>query len=219
MIPFKQIRTLFFDYDGTLHNTIKIYGSAFRKAYAYLVEKGLAQPKEWKDCEIAYYLGFNSTEMWKNLMPSLEPKIQNDCRNIIGDEMKSQIYSSKAVLYDGALETLQYLKEKGYHLIFISNCRTYYKEANREVFGLDRFFDKMICSEEYHDIPKYEILAKSMKRYPKEMVIIGDRIHDIEAGKKNGIYTIGCSYGFAQPDELKEADYMINDILELKNIL
>lgn len=219
MIPFKEVKTLFFDYDGTLHNTIKIYGTAFRKAYDYLVEKKLAQAKEWKDSEIAYFLGFNSTEMWNNLMPSLQPQIQDHCRNIISAEMKAQIYSKQAELYDGAVETLQYLKEKGYHLVFISNCRAYYREANREVFELDRFFDEMICSEEHDDIPKYEILAKVKKKYPKEMVIIGDRIHDMEAGKNNAIYTIGCSYGFAQPDELKEADFIINDITELKKLL
>ena len=31
---------IIFDYDGTLHNSIKIYGPAFRKAYEYLIKEG-----------------------------------------------------------------------------------------------------------------------------------------------------------------------------------
>jgi len=31
------IKTIYFDYDGTLHNSNKIYAPAFRKAYDFLV--------------------------------------------------------------------------------------------------------------------------------------------------------------------------------------
>ena len=51
------------------------------------------------------------------------------------------------------------------------------------------------------------------------MIIIGDRFQDIDAGKKNDIYTIGCSYGFFLEEELDEADLIIKNISELKKYL
>ena len=217
MIPYKNVKTLFFDYDGCLHNSIKIYAPAFKKAYAYLVMKGLAEQRNWEDNEISGWLGFNSIDMWKTFMPDIDEYSRSRCSSIITEEMKRLILKGKPELYEGALEVLLYLKEKGYHLVFISNCKTYYKDGHRKLFRLDEYFEELVCSEEYSFVPKDEILKKIKGRYPKDMVMIGDRIQDIEAGKKNGMYTIGCIYGFSRQGELDSADVKINSILELKN--
>lgn len=219
MIPFNKIRTIFFDYDGTIHNSIKIYGPAFRKAYAYLIQEGLVDKRDWTDKEISYWLGFNPQEMWKTFMPALDESIRNKCSAIIGEEMKSLTEKGSPELYEGAPETLEYLKSRDYRLVFISNCKISYKDCHSRLFYLVNYFEELICSEEYNFISKYEILRKIKGKYPNEMVIIGDRMQDIEAGKKNNIYTIGCSYGFSQKGELADADLIINDINELKDYL
>lgn len=215
MIPFKDIRTIFFDYDGTIHDSISIYAPAFRKAYDFLIEEGLAENRKWSDSEISYWLGFNPQDMWKEFMPNLSEELRQQCSNIIGEEMKLLIEQGKPVLYQGALKTLEYLKNKGYHLVFISNCKTYYKECHSKLFNLDRYFETLICSDEFDFIPKHEILKIIKDKYPENMVIIGDRVQDIEAGTKNSIYTIGCTYGFARAGELDEADILIGSINEL----
>jgi phosphoglycolate phosphatase len=219
LIPFKDIKTIFFDYDGTIHNSMKTYGPAFRRAYDYLAGEGLVAHREWTDKEISYWLGFNPKEMWEKFMPDLDESIRNKCSLMIGEEMKALAEKGMPKLYEDALETLDYLKNREYKLVFISNCRISYRDSHSKLFNLEDYFEELACSEEYNFIPKYEILSRIKDKYPKEMVIVGDRIHDIEAGKKNGIYTIGCSYGFALDGELQEADLIINDIKELKNYL
>ena len=219
MIPYDGVKTLFFDYDGTLHNSMVVYGPAFRKAYDYLIQNQFVEPKEWTDQEISYWLGFSSVEMWRKFLPNIKEEVRKQCSQIISTEMKRMHAEKKAVLYEGALETLGYLKEKGYHLVFISNCRRYNRDLAREIFGLDQYFEAMVCAEEHDFIPKHEILGKIKEQYPKEMIMIGDRRQDIEAGKSNGIYTIGCAYGFAVEDELKEADVIIEDIRDIKKYL
>ncbi|KRQ87551.1 Phosphoglycolate phosphatase [Caloramator mitchellensis] len=219
MIPLNKIKTVFFDYDGTLHDSIKIYAPAFRSAYDFLVNEGLAKEREWSDKEISYWLGFTPQNMWKSFMPYLQDELKEKCSSIISEEMKMSISEGRPVLYDGAIEVLEYLKNKGYRLIFISNCKIYYKEAHKKLFNLDKYFERLICSEEFSFIQKHEILRIIKDEYPKDMVIIGDRYQDIEAGKKNGIYTIGCSYGYTQDGELKEADLIIDNIMELKKCL
>ena len=219
LIPFNGIKTIFFDYDGTLHNSIKIYAPAFRKAYDYLIKSGFAESREWTEIEISYWLGFNPQDMWEKFMPTLDESIRSKCSKIIGDEMKSLIEQGKPVLYKGVLEILEYLKNKGYRLVFISNCKIYYLDGHKRLFGLDRYFEELASSEEYGFVPKHEILGMLKHKYPAEMIIIGDRKQDIEAGKKNDIYTIGCSYGFSFKGELDEADLLIDNIQELKKYL
>jgi len=152
-------------------------------------------------------------------MPNLSDKLRQQCSNMIGEEMKLQIEEGKPVLYEGAHEMLEYLKNKDYHLVFISNCKTYYKESHNKLFQLDRYFETLVCSEEYNFIPKYEIINIIKSNYPEEMVVVGDRKQDIEAGVKNNIYTIGCTYGFALTGELEEANILINNIKELYEYL
>lgn len=217
MIPFEKIKTLFFDYDGTLHNSIKIYAPAFRKAYDYLVENNLAEERSWTDEDIGYWLGFNPKEMWEKFMPNLEECERKKCGKIIGDEMKTLIEEGKGDLYEGTIETLAYLKDKGYKLVFISNCNTYYMDTHNKTFELHKYFENFVCAEEYKFIPKHEILGKILHNYPMEMAIVGDRNKDMEAGVKNNIYTIGCSYGYALEGELDQVDLLIKDIRELKN--
>jgi haloacid dehalogenase superfamily, subfamily IA, variant 1 with third motif having Dx(3-4)D or Dx(3-4)E len=218
VIPFEKIKTIFFDYDGTLHNSIKIYAPAFRKAYAFLVEQGYANEKVWNDNQISYWLGFNPSDMWSSFMPELKQEVRSQCSKIIGEEMTYSIENGKAELYDGALEVLEQLKAKGIRLVFISNCKNYYKDSHNKLFKLDKYFEELASSEEYAFISKFEILKAIKHKYEDAMVIVGDRKQDIEAGKKNNIYTIGCSYGFAVKGELDEADLIIDNIKALKHL-
>ena len=51
--------TVFFDYDGTLHDSMRLYGPAFRRVYAALVAEGWAEPRAFSDKEIASWLGYS----------------------------------------------------------------------------------------------------------------------------------------------------------------
>ena len=51
---------LLFDYDGTLHETMRIYGPAFRMACEDLAARGLIEPRHDSDAEIAAWLGFST---------------------------------------------------------------------------------------------------------------------------------------------------------------
>lgn len=215
----KDVKTIFFDYDGTLHNSIKIYEPAFIKAYQFLREKGLVDQRDWNTNDIAYWLGFTSKEMWKEFLPEVSHELKMQASKIISEEMKRLTELGCAELYPNVLETLSYLKDKGYKLVFLSNCGLYYMETHRDLFQLDRYFDFMACSEQNDFKPKYEILNIIKEQFPKSQVIVGDRFHDIESGIKNNILTIGCSYGYGTEEELSMSDLIIESIDDLKQFL
>lgn len=214
-----NIKTIFFDYDGTLHDSMKIYMPAFIKAYEYLVLNKLAPKKTWTTSDIKVFLGQNPKEMWESFRPKLDLETIKTVSRIISNSMEEDINSNKAVLYEGSIQVLQYLKSKGYKMVYLSNSKNYYMEAHQKSFNLGKYFDKLICSEMYGFIPKKQILELIKNEFPGEMVMIGDRIHDMESGYHNKIHTIACDYGYGSQEELKDAELHIQDIRDLLHIL
>ena len=211
-----MIRTLIFDYDGTLHNTKHLYGEAFRSAYAYLVSCGLAQEREYTDEETSIYLGMTKYEMWETFRPDLPAEIKEHCGNLIGRAMDDYVLEGRAILYPHAMETLRYLKDKGYHLLILSNCRISYMDAHRSAFHLDEVIEEYFTAEAYDYIPKEEIFLKIREKYPGEYAVIGDRDKDIKTATVHGLHSVGCTYGFAAEGELDAAEICIGDIAELR---
>ena len=218
-LKFEGIRTVILDYDGTIHDSTKNYIFAFKQAYEYLVAGGHAVPRDWQDAEITKWLGYSSKAMWENFMPDLDEEIRAHASKMIGQILFEKAQTGQAVLYPGALETLQALKEKGYRLVFLSNCSRAYMEAHRESFNLDRYFDGMYCTEDFDFIPKYEIFESIQAVFPGGYLIVGDRFQDIEVAEHHPVRTVGCRYGFGFPGELDSADMLIGDIRELNDLL
>jgi adenosylhomocysteine nucleosidase len=59
-------------------------------------------------------------------------------------------------------------------------------------------------------VKKYEI---------QDGFVVGDRLSDIMAARANGLTSIGCRFDFAQEAELKEADYVVNHLSEVLDIV
>ncbi len=215
----KDRQTILFDYDGTLHDASKIYINAFKTAYQYLMTTHNAPQKQFSDETITQFLGQTPKDMWDQFGKDIPQKARQEASHVLSKAMKESIQQQKAVLYEGALSTLQYLKDKGYHLVFISNCKHYYLEAHQQQFNLDHYFDLLVCSETFPDIQdKDQVLARIKPQLKPPMVIVGDRHHDMQAGRHNNIKTIGCTYGYGSADELAQADMLIDDITQLKAI-
>lgn len=215
----KKYKTIIFDYDGTLHESLAIYQKAFIKAYDYLVKENLQPDRIWTSAEIGAFLGQNPKEMWASFRPTLTEETITYVSNLIGEEMRHAIGRGEAKLYDNTIFVLETLKKQGYHLVYLSNSKTYYMEAHSKAFELDKYFDSMICSEMYHYIPKKHILERIKPAFEAPMLMVGDRIHDMESGYHNHIDTVACDYGYGTKEELKDATYHISDIKDLLNLL
>lgn len=212
--------TLIFDYDGTLHNTAHLYGCAFRKAYAMLVEEGYAVERDYRDEDVSHYLGVSAPDMWHQFMPQLPEPLMKRASAMIGQEMIDGVLSGQAILYDGIPETLDTLKAMNYRLVILSNCRHAYMEAHRKALGLDRWFTDYFCAEDYGFIPKEDIFPILRQRCPDDSyLMIGDRSSDFRVGTINGLPTIGCAYGFGTEEELAVCDFVIQTPPELPHFL
>lgn len=210
--------TLFFDYDGTIHDSLRIYAPAFRSACHILSKQGLIPPQPYSNAEISHWLGYTTEEMWNTFQPALDPIYRRQAGEHIGKEMQRLTETGQASLYPGAKETLDILHKRRIRLVFLSNCTRSYMDLHRQVFGLDQFFDGFHCIDEYPVSAKYELYAQIRGQYPGTHIIIGDRIQDFEIGERFHLLTLGCTFGYGTPEELSHASIQIHSIRELLHL-
>lgn len=211
---------LIFDYDGTLNDSGLIYVPAFCNMYETMVRDGVAEPRQWAPEEITRYLGYSAVEMWLEFMPGISRDLMSAYSIGLGEEMLAMIENGKARWYSGAEKTLQTLRERGYRMVVLSNCRKQYLDTNRKAFRMDRFFEGYYDCESYDFAPKPEIFREIQRECDaKDYVVIGDRRHDMEVAQVHQLRSIGCLYGYGKPEELDIADQRIERIEQLLDIL
>jgi phosphoglycolate phosphatase len=216
----EQMKTLFFDYDGTIHKTLEIYRPAFEQAKKWLITENVLPSSDFDQLDLSQFLGMAPKTMWDLFLPNKSNEIKEKASSIVSNEMKRLIEANQAIWYEHAEATLNYLKDKGYKLILISNCKSYYMKAHDQSFKMaDRYFDLLLASEDYGFIPKDQIIKQVSAHFETPAAIIGDRNVDIDAGQACGFLTVGCLYGYGSDKELDHADLKINDISELQSIL
>lgn len=195
-----------FDYDGTLHQCIRIYAPAFRLAYRQMVADGQAPERTWSDRELEQWLGYPAGEMWDRFAPQLPRELTQRYSRLIEEEMLRLARQGQARLYPGTEEALDALTEAGHTLILLSNCGRDYLEAHRRCFALDTWFRGFYCAGDYGWIPKEAIFPHIRSRFPGPFAVVGDRHQDLSLARSHGLPFVGCTYGYALPGELEGAD-------------
>ena len=207
---------IFFDLDGTLTDPAQGITNSFIHALKYF------------DREIPSY-----EELCKLIGPplpySFETILGFPKENVMEAVAKYREYFATKGLYENSVypgipELLQSLKEKGKHLVVATSKPEEYSIKIIEHFGLSKYFD-FVCGSLMDESrsKKSEVIAYALQRCglsdsDKERVLmIGDRFHDIEGAKQNGLKSCGVLFGYGSREELVEAgaDYIVEDVNEL----
>ncbi|GAB6189205.1 hypothetical protein JCM30566_09440 [Marinitoga arctica] len=202
-----------FDLDGTLVKTENIALPAIRK-----ILKELGYNSKISDNEIFKYIGYTIDEIFEGLLKTKNKKTIDKAIELL-DKYETEIIkieNHNKIFFDGVFEVLDYLKKKNHNLYILSNCNIKYLNALLEK-GLNNFIDSPHCAEMYNWQEK-DVVLKNISNGKKDFIMVGDRHKDIEAAKKNGFISIGCSYGFGE-DEVKDADYIVHNIREIPPII
>ena len=215
----RSLKNVIFDYDGTLHETMRIYGPAFRKNYEFLAAQGLMPARQFEDAEISEWLGYPAGDMWRRFAPQLSEAEQGACSARIQEEMARLIENGTARLYPAVPTLLDTLKRAGFGIYLLSNCKSSYLDAHRRVMKLDRWFDGYYWGEAEGWAPKPEIMKKLLREHPGAAVMVGDRFLDFEAARAFDLPFIACAYGYGSPEEWREAAAVAASPEELKTLI
>jgi phosphoglycolate phosphatase len=113
-------------------------------------------------------------------------------------------------VYPGVPEALDDLNEHSKTIILATSKPTVYAERILAHFGLNEYFTLVAGSELNgsrslkSEVIKYALDIVDPQR-TKSAVMIGDREHDIIGARKNGIDSVGVTYGYGSRQELEDA--------------
>ncbi|MGO9014313.1 MAG: HAD family hydrolase [Dissulfurispiraceae bacterium] len=124
-------------------------------------------------------------------------------------------------VYPGVRETLSQLG--AFRKAVISNKRESLSVKILEQLGLSEYMDVIVGSDTLNErkpspLPICHVLS-TLGILPDAAIIVGDSNYDIEAGKSAGIKTVAVTYGYRPLELLQEADFIINSMPELTDVL
>jgi phosphoglycolate phosphatase len=128
------------------------------------------------------------------------------------------------VLYPNIPLLLASLKESGYVLVVATSKPTVFAEKIIKYFELEKYFQHIVGSNlDGTRSSKTEIIQHILDKYTnyehREFIMIGDRKHDIIGAKNTGIDSIGVTYGYGSPEEIKYAEptFILNSVEQLRD--
>lgn len=129
-------------------------------------------------------------------------------------------------VYEGIPELMASLCNEGKRLVLASSKPTVFVETILEHFDLRKYFEVVVGSElDGTRVIKAEVIAYALEQAgitdKSQVVMIGDREHDVIGAKENGVASIGVTYGYGSREEHEacNADVIVESVSELGNVL
>ncbi len=206
------------DLDGTITNSEE----GITKSVEYALSKfgiKVTDPKK-----LTAFIGPPLIDGFKTFCGFSEPEA------ILARKYYRDYYGEKGVfqkeLYDGIPDLLESLKQASKKLYVATSKPHIYANMILNHFNLSHYFEKILgaeVNELHHDKALYikEIIEDNPNSSLDQFVMVGDRMHDIIAARKNNIDSIGVTFGFGNISELKAygATHIVNSVQELKDFL
>lgn len=113
-------------------------------------------------------------------------------------------------VYPGIESMLARLREAGKTLVLATSKPEEFALRILDHFGLRQYFSCVTGASMDETLSrKDEVIALALTRCKpvdlSRVIMVGDRLHDIEGAKKNGLAAIGVLYGYGSREELETA--------------
>ena len=130
-------------------------------------------------------------------------------------------------LYDGVIDLLDTLKEKGKKIYLLSNAQRKFTENELNMFGLMKYFDGVLISSDEEcskpDVHYFDALIDRYGLKKSETIMIGnDYISDIRGAREAGIKSLYIHQSISPEIKGKlEADFKVmdGDVFKIKKLV
>lgn len=130
------------------------------------------------------------------------------------------------ILFDGVPAMLQTLRDAGKTLAVASSKPTVFVEKILELFEIAPYFDAVSGATLDGSIStKAQVVEQALAMLSvedrKDVVLVGDRMHDVEGARLCAIDCVGVTFGFGGLRELQQAGakHVVQDFSELIRLL
>lgn len=218
MKAFKNFGTVFFDLDGTLSDSQQ---GIIRCIQYSLAKFGI----EENDIEkLRCYIGPSLAETYRDFYGFNDEQIKQATEYYRERFERDGVQENE--MFDGVLELILALKKQNKKLVLATAKPTVHAAKIIEYYQIKQYFSGIFGSNlDGTREEKSEVIAYALASMPEisrdDIVMVGDRKHDILGAKENGLAVIGVGYGYGTIDEIKESkpDFIAYTVEELKNIL
>ena len=211
-----KYRHWFFDLDGTLAQTGEDIVVAWKGALAAL-------GRDLTNFDRVFKIGPTLEKVVYELYDDATPQLVTDLM-----ERFKPLYDESGfpntVPYPGVPELLAAIRASGGKAYVVTNKRHAATQLIAKKFGWDRLMDGVWSYDTFDaKYKKPDLLGKLLKDLgvsAAAAVMVGDTKGDVDAGKANGMATVGVTYGYGTREELSEADHVFSSAPEIaKNLL
>jgi phosphoglycolate phosphatase len=218
---FNNIKAILFDLDGTLFETAPELAEAVN-----LMLKDL-EMTELKTNEIKRFIGRGAENLIKQ---SIEVSSKKDPTPVFAKAEKLfahhySLISANSLMYEGVEKSIIDLKTKDFLLGCVTNKPAIYTEALMNHSRLADFMD-IIVSGDTTEKKKPDPLPilhalNQLNIEPKDAIMVGDSVVDIEAGFEAGTYIFTVPYGYQFGESIisDKVDYAMSNFSELTQII
>ena len=208
-----------FDMDGTLFRTDLILERALDETFDHL----RSEEKWVGPTPIDQYrniMGVPLPVVWNTLLPEYDEQTREEVDAYFLTRLIENIENGNGALYPGVLELFEQLNQLNHSIFIASNGLVDYLQAIIAHYELDRWITETYSIQQIDTLDKGDLVAEIVKKYELQNgFVVGDRLSDISAARANGLISIGCRFDFAQEVELQEADYVVNHLSEVLDIV
>lgn len=210
-----------FDMDGTLFETDTLLVSVHHRVFETLREERLYEHETPAVDRLLSCLGMVLEDIWRQVMPESTEAARKRADELLLQYELEGLARGEGELYPYVEQTLRELKERGVKLFVASNGLEDYVKGVARFKGIAGLFDGLYSAGEYATLSKVDLVARLLQDNGIQSAwMVGDRSSDVEAGKGNGLQTIGCAYAtYGRAVELEGADVLITDFRELTRLL
>ncbi|PKM56535.1 MAG: phosphoglycolate phosphatase [Firmicutes bacterium HGW-Firmicutes-3] len=210
---------ILFDLDGTLTNP----KTGITKSVAYALKKTKNIDANLDDLTI--FIGPPLKESFMDFYDFTEEEAKQAIIYYREYFVDQGIYENE--VYEGIKELLEDLQKANAFVLAVATSKpTKFAELIIKYFGLEGYFTSIVGSNlDGTRTKKSEVIEEVLSRLSikdkHEVVMIGDRQHDIIGAKEMNIDSIGVEYGYGTYDELKSAgaNYIVDSIQGLRDRL
>ena len=196
-------RAILFDLDGTLTQS----GEGITKSVQYALEK-LGKPEpDLKKLEV-----FVGPPLLQQFMKYAGLDEETAVKAV---EYYRERYTDVGIFenrpYPGVEEMLEGLKRKGYILAVASSKPERFVHRILDHFHLTGYFQEIVGSEmnggrtSKAEVIEEALASLHMSGCRKDVIMVGDKEHDVLGAREAGISCVAVSYGYGTEEELKNA--------------
>ncbi len=221
-----MIKAVIFDLDNTLLDFIKMKQYAVRAAITAMIEAGLEVAEEDAYRAIINLYeekGWENQQVFNDFLNQTIGRVDNKML-AAGIVAYRRAREANLLVYPNVLRTLVELLKMGVKLAVVSDAPT--REAWMRIYylNLHHIFDIVLTYDDTHarkpsPIP-FEMALKRLEINPEEALMVGDwPERDVVGAKQLGIRTIFARYGDTFGTKESGADWDINNVHEIVNII